>query len=266
MTADRKTAISAQANENTADSTQGQVQTSHAKDRKKYSGNHVLRIINALRAAKRDMERECYSMNGIVHIAQEEIEDLMQDNKCSYADIARIFSDNESPVSERTLKDYLARARKDAREGRTGYNKVRQLILEAGGEQGGSDFPKDFQNACKEDCQEDIQEDFQADSPADSHPQQDCPDAARAFSAGHKGEQADRKQAETVLPDTGQAGQADGFDDFASPDDDWLTATISRTMDANDDRDEANKKAQHIQDFYAARKRRKKARNDARRK
>ncbi len=257
MTADRKTAISAQANENTADSTQGQVQTSHAKDRKKYSGNHVLRIINALRAAKRDMERECYSMNGIVHIAQEEIEDLMQDNKCSYADIARIFSDNESPVSERTLKDYLARARKDAREGRTGYNKVRQLILEAGGEQGSSDFPKDFQDACKED--------FQADSPADSHALQVCPDAARA-SAGHKGEQADRKQAETVLPDTGQDGQADGFDDFASPDDDWLTATISRTMDANDARDEANKKAQHIQDFYAARKRRKKARNDARRK
>ncbi len=254
MTADRKTAISAQANENTADSTQGQVQTSHAKDRKKYSGNHVLRIINALRAAKRDMERECYSMNGIVHIAQEEIEDLMQDNKCSYADIARIFSDNESPISERTLKDYLARARKDAREGHTGYNKVRQLILEAGGEQGSKDFPKDLQEASQADCH------------ADSHTQQDCPDAARAFPAGHNGEQADRKQAETVLPDTGQAGQADGFDDFASPDDDWLTATISQTMDANDARDEANKKAQHIQDFYAARKRRKKARNDARRK
>ncbi len=260
MTADRKTAISAQANENTADSTQGQVQTSHAKDRRKYSGNHVLRIINALRAAKRDMERECYSMNGIVHIAQEEIEDLMQDNKCSYADIVRIFSDNESPVSERTLKDYLARARKDAREGRTGYNKVRQLILEAGGEQGSKDFPKDLQEACKEDFREDIQEDFQADSPSDSHTQQDCPDAART-SAGHKGEQA-----ETVLPDTGQDGQADGFDDFASPDDDWLASAISRTMDANDARDEANKKAQHIQDFYAARKRRKKARNDARRK
>ena len=208
-----------QISENTTASTAAQARNCPAKDRKKYSGNHILRLINALKSAKLDMEREHFSMNGIVHIAQEEIEDLMQTHQCDYADIAQIFADNGSPVSERTLKDYLAQARKDAREGRTSYSKVRQVILESGGQQESQDI-QDLSG---------------------------CQDDAEAFSAGEN--------------DTGLAEQS-SFDDFATPDNNWLAASVSHTMDAID---EKNSKAQHVQDFYAARKRRKKAQKDARR-
>ena len=55
-------------------------------------------------------------MNDVVHLLQDRLDEMLNSRKCSCADLARIITMAGFPVTERTLKDYLARARKDAKE------------------------------------------------------------------------------------------------------------------------------------------------------
>ncbi len=182
------------------------VQNNSAKGRTKYSGNDVVRLIRGLKDARLDMDRKCLSMNSVVHIAQDEIEEMLRSRRFSYDDLARIITMAGFPVTARTLKDYLAKARKDAKEGRTDHSELKQLILES----------------------------------AQKQENPECTNSA-PFPAA----EADSK-------DDGSAGN----DDFAAPDNDWLASAISSSMD---EIETAEKKKQHVQDIYAARKRRKKA-------
>lgn len=181
------------------------------KGRMKYSGNEVLHLLRALNDARLDMDRKCLSMNGVVHIVQERIEEMLQSRRFSYDDLARIITSSGFPVTARTLKDYLAQARKDAKEGRTDHSELKQLILASAQKQ-------------------EMQEYADADAP--------CPAA-----------EDDSHDEETV---------ADA-DDFPTPDNDWLASSVSRSMASIEAKD---MKKQHIQDIYAARKRRKKARKN----
>ncbi len=180
-----------------------------AKGRRKYSGNDVLRIIRALNDAKRDMDRKSLSMNEIVHILQENIEEMLKNRSFSYAELASVITLSGCPVTARTLKDYLARARKEAKEGRPNDSELKQLILAA---------------AKKQENQEDA-------------------DAAEDFTSAID----DRSNEESA-----------GNDDVDGPGNDKQTSAAC----SMDDIETAEKKRQHIQDFYAARKRRKKARKN----
>lgn len=180
------------------------------KGRMKYSGNEVLRLLRALNEARLDMDRKCLSMNGVVHIVQERIEEMLQSRRFSYADLARLITSSGFPVTARTLKDYLAQARKDAKEGRTAHSELKKLILAA---------------AQKQETQE------YADT---SVP---CP--------------------ATVDDSHDEESVVNADDDFATPDNDWLASSVSCAMNAIETK---NMKRQHVQDIYAARKRRKKAR------
>ncbi len=179
-----------------------------ATGRRKYSGNEVLHIMRALNEARLDMDRKFLSMNGVIHILQERIEEMLQSRKFSYADLARIITSSGFPVTERTLKDYLAKARKDAKEGRTGHSELKQLILAS----------------------------------AQKKEEQKYADAAVPFPSAD---------------DDSFEEEAAGDDNFAAPDNDCPASTISCSVD---DIETAERKKQHIQDIYAARKRRKKAR------
>ncbi len=178
--------------------------------RKKYSGNDVLRLMKILDETKMDMDRKSLAMNDVVHLVLDSLDGLRA-RKCSCADLARLLTSSGFPITERTLKDYLARSRKDAREGRTEYSELKKHILDA----------------------------------AKSQESMDNADTAEAFHAGD---------------DDNIAEQSASSDDFAAPDNDFLTSAVSADMDSLDSLDTKNMKRQHIQDIYAARKRRKKAR------
>ncbi len=207
--------------------------------RKRYSGNEVLRIMNALKSAKMDMDDERFSVNGVVHLVLEEIESLMQSHNCSYADIARLFASNGCPVSERTLQDYLARARKDAREGRTGYSRIRQLIIESA-ESAESAEPEPIEAEPASPAELVIAGTGQADPACTA---EDC------------------ILADAICPASDEescaAPECPDFDDMPGPDCGFLEQSVSRAMDGNETPDS---KRQHIQAVYDARKRRKKAR------
>ena len=76
-----------------------------------------------------DMDKKWLSMNDVVHLLQDRLDEMLNSRKCSCADLARIITMAGFPVTERTLKDYLARARKDAKEGNTAYSELRERIL-----------------------------------------------------------------------------------------------------------------------------------------
>ena len=183
-------------------------QDNTAIGRRKYSGNEVLRIMRALNEARLDMDRKFLSMNGVVHILQERIEEMLQSHRFSYADLARIITGSGFPVTERTLKDYLAKARKDAKEGRADHSELKEIILAS----------------------------------AQKQEEQAYADAAVPFPSAD---------------DDSHDKEAAGDGDLAAPDTDRPAPAISSSMDDNET---ADMKKQHIQDIYAARKRRKKAR------
>ncbi len=105
-----------------------------AASRRRYSGNDVLRIIKALNEVVNDMERKYLSMNDIVHVLLDQLEVMMKIHKCSRAELAGIMTAAGCPVTERTLKDYLTKSRKDAKEGNTHYSKLKERILSQAGE------------------------------------------------------------------------------------------------------------------------------------
>ena len=172
-----------------------QANASPAK-RRKYSGNDVLRLRKALDEARMDMDKQCLSMNDVVHILQDRLDEMLKTRKCSCADLARIITMAGCPVTERTLKDYLARARKDAMEGNTAYSELKEHILSQAGNEDGPN----------------------------------CTDAAAPF-----------------VP--GEADASDGQD---------ASADSAVATDAIEAKEMAR---QHVQDVYAARKCRKKAKN-----
>ena len=227
------------------DTASGKAGTQAASSRARYSGNDIMRLMNALKSAKLDMDDKRFSMNGVVHLVLEEIESLMQSHNCSYADIARLFSSNGCPVSERTLKDYLARARKDAREGRTGYSRVRQLIIESAESEpavsaGASGASEASELKPAEPVETGIAGAGQAD-PA-STAEVCIPDAVSAPVS----------QEEPCAPP-----ESSDTDFMRTPDCDYLERSVAQAMDANE---AADSKRQHIQAVCDARKRRKKAR------
>ena len=97
--------------------------------RRRYSGNEVLRLIKVLNEAKMDMDKKWLSMNDVVHLLQDRLDEMLSTRQCSCADLARIITMAGFPVTERTLKDYLAKARKDAKEGNTDYRELKEHIL-----------------------------------------------------------------------------------------------------------------------------------------
>ncbi len=176
--------------------------------RRRYSINDVLRLVKALDEAKTDMDREYLSMNDVVHLLLEKLDGMLKTSRCTCADLAAIITRAGFPVTERTLKDYLVRSRKDAREGNTDYDELKEQILgQAGREES-----------------------------------KNCADAAAPLLSAE---------------DDAGDGQ-DASDDFGDPDKKWLASAISTALDKLEAKDRAR---QHIKDIYAARKRRKKARN-----
>ena len=180
--------------------------------RRKYSGNDVLRLIRVLEEAKLDMDRKCLSMNDVVHLVQDKLEGMLKTHKYSCAKLARLITMAGLPVTERTLKDYLAKARKDAKEGHTHYGELKEHILSQAG--------KEASKNCANDAATSLSSD-------------DAPDAQNVSVA------------------------QDASDDFAAPSDEKPASAIPS---APADTEEDEKKKQHVQDIYAARKRRKKAR------
>ena len=209
-----------------------QAKASPAK-RRKYSGNDVLRLMKVLDNAKMDMERQCLSMNDVVHLVQDKLEGMLKTRKCSCADLARLITSAGFPVTERTLKDYLARSRKDTKEGNTDYSELKEHIL--------SQAPK-----------EDGQREYSQSAASDAGPCLSCEDGASDNANGNANTNANTND-----------GQ-DASDEFALPGgNDWLTSAISSAMESNETKAMAK---QHVQDIYAARKRRKKARTAGKRK
>ncbi|MDO4839817.1 MAG: hypothetical protein Q3990_04005, partial [Desulfovibrionaceae bacterium] len=103
-----------------------------------------------------DMERKYLSMNDIVHVLLDNLEGMMKLHKCSLAELAGIMTAAGCPVTERTLKDYLTKSRKDAKEGNTHYSKLKERIL--------SQADKEERTNCTDSCAASIpQEDGASD-------------------------------------------------------------------------------------------------------
>ena len=201
---------------------QDAAQTTQAKTcpakRRKYSGNDVLRLMKVLDNARMDMERQCLSMNDVVHLVQDKLEGMLKTRRCSCADLARIITSAGFPVTERTLKDYLARSRKDTKEGNTDYSRLKEHIL--------SQAPKE----------DGIREDGKS-SANDAGPCLSGEDGA----------------IDNANASNGASNGQNASDDFA----------VSSATDNIDAKEMAR---QHVQDIYATRKHRKKARLSQKRK
>ncbi len=117
----------------TRNDVQDAAQSAQKKDgtakRRRYSLNDVLRLVKVLDEAKTDMDRQYLSMNDIVHLVLEKLDGMLKTSGCTCADLAAIITRAGFPVTERTLKDYLVRSRKDAREGNTDYDELKEQIL-----------------------------------------------------------------------------------------------------------------------------------------
>ena len=182
--------------------------------RRKYSGNDVLRLIRALDEAKMDMDRQCLSMNDVVHLLQDRLDGMLKTRKCSCADLARLVTMAGFPVTERTLKDYLARSRKDAKEGKRNYSGLMEHILSQAGKEDGK-------------------------TPANG---------TASFLPG----------------EAGASGAKDAFDELAVPANEEPAsaaspAASSAASSATGGIEAKEVARQHVQDIYAARKHRKKA-------
>ncbi len=110
------------------------VQAKAAK-RRRYSVNDVLRLIKALDKAVNDMERKYLSMNDIVHVLLDRLDGMMKIHKCSRTELASIITAAGCPVTETTLKGYLTKSRKDAKEGNTHYSELKEYILSQAGKE-----------------------------------------------------------------------------------------------------------------------------------
>lgn len=236
------------------DTASGKAGTQAASSRARYSGNDIMRLMNALKSAKLDMDDKRFSMNGVVHLVLEEIESLMQSHNCSYADIARLFSSNGCPVSERTLKDYLARARKDAREGRTGYSRTRQLIIES------AESESAESSGASDVSEPEPAEPFETAGPAIS-------DAGKE---DHASTAEDGRPDASSCPASQEECCADqefpDFDDMPGPDCGFLERSVAEAMESTDAANSRRQNIQHVRNIQHvqavcdARKRRKKAR------
>ncbi len=178
-------------------------------ERIRYCGNDVLHLAKVLDDAKTDMERKCLSMNDVVHLMQDRLDGILRTRMCTLAELASLVTSAGFPVTERTLKDYLARSRKDAREGRTELSELKKHILDTANKQAGMA----------------------------------CESTAAPFLSAE---------------DDSKEERAAGSDDFAVREDDGPATDVHAGVDSTE---AAEKKKQHVRDFYAARKRRKKARN-----
>ncbi len=188
------------------DATQNtQAKNSPAK-RRKYSGNDVLRLMKVLDQVKMDMDKQCLSMNDVVHLVQDKLDGMLKTRRCSAADLARLITMAGFPVTESTLKDYLARSRKDAKEGHTVYRDLKEHILSQAGKEENPNGTGD---------------------------------------------------AAPFLPAEADASDGlDASDDFPVPCNEEPASAVSSATDGIDAKEMAK---QHVQDIYAARKRRKKA-------
>ena len=188
-----------------------------SEKRRKYSGNDVLRLIRVLDEAKMDMDRQCLSMNDVVHLLQDRLDGMLKTRKCSCADLARLVTMAGFPVTERTLKDYLARSRKDAKEGKRNYSGLMEHILSQAGKEDGN-------------------------TPANG-------------------------KASFLPGEAGASGAKDAYDELAVPaNEEPASAASSATSTATDGIEAKEMARQHVQDIYATRKHRKKARLSQKRK
>lgn len=101
------------------------------------SSRKVEKLIKAFRSSGTPMEEKIFSTADVVSLVREDIESLMRDNKYDY--VVSLFYRAGIPISENSLKMYYAKAQKEAREGHTEYDTLKQLILDAAEEQDGHD-------------------------------------------------------------------------------------------------------------------------------
>ena len=86
-----------------------------ARGRERYSADDILRLREAFRAVRLDMNSRCSSIIASISLMTHNIEDVMRDYDFSYADAALFFTRNGFPISGRELRKRLAMA-EDAKD------------------------------------------------------------------------------------------------------------------------------------------------------
>ncbi len=97
------------------------------KEEKTYSAR-ADELIKTFESSANPMGEKNFTLCDVVFLLREDIDSLLKDSRAN--SVARIFNYIGFPLSENTLKIYHTKSRKEATEGHTGYDVLKQLILD----------------------------------------------------------------------------------------------------------------------------------------
>ena len=167
---------------------------------KKYSPNDFMAICDDLRTARIEMDAEVFSGAQMVTLLLEEIEDFLHSRCGSVKAVLKLLAGRGLAISERTLKDYLYRARKNKGTDKgLAAAKLREAIFEEARKSGLLQEGSARNSAC---AGQDACKAAASESPAEAEP-------------------AD--------------GKADvSADDFGTPDNDWLNQAVCQAAEQDE--------------------------------
>ena len=227
------------------------------QDKKKYSLTVLLNICDKVRTAEVQLNTDVFSSGKIVLLMLDEIEDFLHNRCGTIKQVADFFAGQGVNITERTMKDYIARARRIRKADKDNAAAVQMEALVAGAEKVGRKLAPRTQTSLfagiaglEADCE-------------DSEVQEACQDAGQKAEkkSGRKtcrkavqktGQKTELKAAqeagqkavqETVQEDFAPAVPAEkpeetdgkmeepAGEDWGTPDGDWLAMAAASSMD-----------------------------------
>ena len=171
---------------------------------KKYSPNDFMAICDDLRTARIEMDAEVFSGAQMVTLLLEEIEDFLHSRCGSVKAVLKLLAGRGLAISERTLKDYLYRARKNKGTDKgLAAAKLREAIFEEARKSGLLQEGSARNSAC---TGQDACKAAASESPAEAEPADGKTDNKADVSA----------------------------DDFGTPDNDWLNQAVCQAAEQDE--------------------------------
>ena len=193
---------------------------------KKHTARAFLVLCDDFRTAKIELETEVFSGFDMIVLLLDEIDSFMRDRRGTIQNVLKLLAARGIVLTERTLKDYMTRARKVRRESGDAVAKLRAGIFEAAkarqdmaGSAGSPDAAK---------------EGVQPVSPASSEP--------AGIESG------------ISKPGSTAPCRLEEADEWGMPDDGWLNDAVSQAMEQDEPKEKVQAKPQEPAGASSAKK------------
>ena len=198
--------------------------------KRKFSSDYFLVLSEDISSADIELEDEVFSGFEMVVLLLDEIEDYMRNRRGTIKGVTKLFARRGIEFSERTVKDYITKARK-LRKGDAGnaVEKLRESIFEAARKSGRS-------VAGRAACLNKTPQDSALPAPETSQqtgeallPPSTAMDASEAPSAQNAPAEESREASAAAMSEA--AGTPDASEDFCLPGADWLDEAVRQAFD-----------------------------------